>query len=105
MEHWRGVERAAGKDGVPFLQGMRLPAGAPPRAPNRRRSATTTAAELAERGIPSSAVRNWLMERVLLRTAVRGTYRVTPETEERIARYLDRKRGGRAARLRPASRR
>jgi len=28
MEHWREVERAAGKDGVSFLEGMRLLAGA-----------------------------------------------------------------------------
>jgi len=29
MEHWREVEQAAGKDGVSFLEGMRLLAGAP----------------------------------------------------------------------------
>ena len=29
LEHWKRVEKAAGKDGISFLQGMRLLAGAP----------------------------------------------------------------------------
>ena len=81
------------------------PAPGKRRAPKQKPAAKTTTAELAARGIPSSTVQNWLIERVLLRTAVRGTYRITPETEERITRYLARRRDGRVARRRSASRR
>jgi len=85
--------------------GGRKPEPGKRRALKRKPAAKTTTAELAARGIPSSTVQNWLIERVLLRTAVRGTYRITPETEERIKRYLARRRDGRVARRRSASRR
>jgi uncharacterized Zn finger protein len=88
----------------PQSRGGAKPVPAKPRAPKRKRPATTTTTELAARGIPSSTVRNWLMERVLIRTSVRGTYRATPETEERIERYLARKRDRRASLPRSASR-
>ena len=97
-------EKRSKPEPSPPSRGGAKPAPAKLRAPKRKRAATTTTTELAARGIPSSTVQNWLMERVLVRTSVRGTYRVTPETEPRIERYLARRRDGRNARPRSASR-
>ncbi len=49
-----------------------------------------TARQLTARGIPHYMLQNWLTAGVLERTSVRGEYQTTAQTEERIARYLNR---------------
>jgi uncharacterized Zn finger protein len=56
----------------------------------RNRGKSMTARELTARGIPHSTLQNWLNTGVLVRTERRGVYRTTEQTEERIARYLER---------------
>lgn len=59
--------------------------------PRPKRAKTITASELSVRGVPRHMVQSWLDSDVLLRTEKRGEYRVTKQTEERIARYLTRR--------------
>lgn len=53
------------------------------------REATITAKDLVRRGVPHATIQNWLRAGVLAHTGERGTYRTTPETNPRIAAYLE----------------
>ena len=74
-----------------------VPAKAPkapktPKAPRKAAAArkTFTAAELLARGVPRHMIQSWLTAGVLLRTAGRGVYGATVQTEPCIAAYLAR---------------
>jgi uncharacterized Zn finger protein len=93
-------ERPPPSGRLPPFERVDPPKPTPPVAPGphgqknatrrRDRGKSMTARELTARGIPHSTLQSWLNTGVLVRTGRRGVYRTTDQTEERIARYLDR---------------
>lgn len=59
---------------------------------------TITSQELIARGVPNATFQNWVRAGVLLRTAQRGVYETTKETESKIAAHLARNPLGRPGR-------
>ena len=55
---------------------------------------TISADELITLGVRRSAIRSWLMERVLVSTVRRGVYQKTAYADDRIAAYLGRRSAG-----------
>jgi uncharacterized Zn finger protein len=67
------------------------PSAKPKPAPRKKAAQTVSAADLLARGIPRHMIQSWLESGVLKRSGQRGVYRVTKETEARIAAYLQRR--------------
>ncbi len=84
--------RLPGGKGVPAQAPEAPKAPKTSKAPRKAAAArkTFTAADLLARGVPRHMIQSWLTAGVLLRTAGRGVYGTTLQTEPRIAAYLAR---------------
>jgi uncharacterized Zn finger protein len=63
-------------------------------APRRARAKTVSASELIARGVARHMIQGWIASGVLLRTAQRGVYQTTAQTDARILAYAARAAGG-----------